>query len=345
MKSCVRLFVCMLFCIFCFSTYSVCAEDIREIKPYQVTRPSEVDDLFQKDIGRAFTLEFSITPTYKVTIKERGYLITRMTNEHHWGFDLYDDESCSTKNTHADKQGGWLLDPGEYYFKVSMSTAGAKSGYVYFLPASAIMKASVQINGDHAEISILIAESMNPDKVTLKYTNEVQSIETLTNYATKWNKTISDRKFTVNENGTYSVALVSTQDEWKKYYVAIDVPVQGITTEESKMSPEQSTDEKSADGKDTVDKPITEQKVNAKIEAAKKKARFGKKTVIKIFSNAGIKLTVKAKNARAKNKKFVKIKNGKTAKLTFSKKAVKGKYTFTVTSPDVGVKTITVRVK
>ena len=69
MKSCVRLFVCMLFCIFCFSTYSVCAEDIREIKPYQVTRPSEVDDLFQKDIGRAFTLEFSITPTYKVTIE------------------------------------------------------------------------------------------------------------------------------------------------------------------------------------------------------------------------------------------------------------------------------------
>ena len=81
------------------------------------------------------------------------------------------------------------------------------------------------------------------------------------------------------------------------------------------------------------------------LEAAKKMARFGKKTVIKIFSNAGIKLTVKAKNARAKNKKFVKIKNGKTAKLTFSKKAVKGKYTFTVTSPDVGVKTITVRVK
>ena len=49
-----------------------------------------------------------------------------------------------------------------------------------------------------------------------------------------------------------------------------------------------------------------------------------------------IRLTVKAKNARAKNKKYVKISSGKTAKLTFTKKAAKGVYKFTVTSPAKG---------
>ena len=62
-------------------------------------------------------------------------------------------------------------------------------------------------------------------------------------------------------------------------------------------------------------------------------------------------MTVKAKNKNAKNKKFVsKVKSGKTAKITFTKKAKKGKYTFTVTAPKNGQykavsKTITIKVK
>ena len=91
-------------------------------------------------------------------------------------------------------------------------------------------------------------------------------------------------------------------------------------------------------------------KGKATIKASKTSFKHGKKTVIKITSNAGTKLTVKAKNAKAKNKKFVTMKSGKTAKLTFTKKAAKGKYTFTVLSPASGnyqktSKTITIKVK
>ena len=83
---------------------------------------------------------------------------------------------------------------------------------------------------------------------------------------------------------------------------------------------------------------------------SKKTVKYGKKTTVKIMSNSGAKLTVKGKNARAKNKRFVIIKNGKTAKLIFSKKAKKGKYTFVVMSPANGnckatKKTITIKVK
>ena len=57
----------------------------------------------------------------------------------------------------------------------------------------------------------------------------------------------------------------------------------------------------------------------------------GKKTTVKVTSDSGAKLTAAGKNSKAKKalkKKYVKIKNGKTVKITFTKKAPKGKYTF-----------------
>lgn len=91
----------------------------------------------------------------------------------------------------------------------------------------------------------------------------------------------------------------------------------------------------------------------AKIKASKKTVKKGKKTTIKITSDSGAKLTVTPKNKKAKTakkKKTITIKNGKTAKITFKKTAVKGKYTFKVTSAAKGAykkttKTITIRVK
>ena len=86
---------------------------------------------------------------------------------------------------------------------------------------------------------------------------------------------------------------------------------------------------------------------SATIKASKSTVKKGKKSTVKITANSGGKITVKAKSKNAKNKEYVKIKNNK---LTFSKKAAKGKYTFTVTSAAKGnykktTKTITIRVK
>lgn len=91
----------------------------------------------------------------------------------------------------------------------------------------------------------------------------------------------------------------------------------------------------------------------ATIKVSKTKVKRGKKTTVKITSNSGAKLKIAVKNSRskkAKRKKYIKIKNGKTAKIIFGKKAVKGKYTFTVTSPKKGkfrktTKTIKITVK
>ena len=89
----------------------------------------------------------------------------------------------------------------------------------------------------------------------------------------------------------------------------------------------------SSDSSSSNNDSVSSAKVKATIKASKTTVKRGKKTVIKITSNSGAKLTVKAKNAIAKNKKFVKIKNNK---ITFTKKAAKGVYKFTVTSPANG---------
>ena len=87
--------------------------------------------------------------------------------------------------------------------------------------------------------------------------------------------------------------------------------------------------------------------VNATIKASKTTVKKGKKTTVKITANSGGKLKVKAKSKNADNKKYVKIKNNK---ITFLKKAPKGKYKFTVVSAANGnyketKKTISIRVK
>ena len=94
-------------------------------------------------------------------------------------------------------------------------------------------------------------------------------------------------------------------------------------------------------------------KLSATIKASPKTVKKGKKTTVKVTSNSGAKLKAAASNKKAKQalkKKFVKIKNGKTVKITFTKKAPKGKYKFKVTSPAKGgyektVKTVTIKVK
>lgn len=99
--------------------------------------------------------------------------------------------------------------------------------------------------------------------------------------------------------------------------------------------------------------PIDARPASATIKVSPKTVRKGKKTTVKVTSNSGAKLTAKASNSKAKKalkKKYVKIKAGKTAKITFTKKAPKGKYTFKVTSPAKGkfkktVKIITIKVK
>ena len=91
----------------------------------------------------------------------------------------------------------------------------------------------------------------------------------------------------------------------------------------------------------------------ATIKVTPKTVKKGKKTTVKVTSNSGAKLRTVASNKKAKSalkKKYVKIKEGKTAKITFTKKAPKGKYTFKVGSPANGkykgtIKTITINVK
>ena len=85
----------------------------------------------------------------------------------------------------------------------------------------------------------------------------------------------------------------------------------------------------------------------ATIKASKSTVKRGRKTTVKILSDAGSKLTVKGKSKNARNKKYVTIKG---AKITFKKKAPKGKYKFTATSAAKGsfmktTKTITIKVK
>ena len=79
-------------------------------------------------------------------------------------------------------------------------------------------------------------------------------------------------------------------------------------------------------------------------------AYVGKKTVLKVKSTSGTRVTLTGANKKAKNKKYVKLKNGKTAKITIKKKAKKGTYKFKATSAKgeyyyKATKTLTVKVR
>ncbi|MCR4843278.1 MAG: hypothetical protein K5840_08465 [Eubacterium sp.] len=75
--------------------------------------------------------------------------------------------------------------------------------------------------------------------------------------------------------------------------------------------------------------------VDATIKASKTKVKKGKKTTVKITSDAGTKLTIVAANKKTKKMvkaKKIKIKKGTKGKLVFTKKVKKGTYKFKVTS-------------
>ena len=78
-------------------------------------------------------------------------------------------------------------------------------------------------------------------------------------------------------------------------------------------------------------------KTDAAIKASTAKVKSGRAATVKVTSDSDSKLTVKASGSKAKKalkKKYVKVTNGKTAKIRFTKKAPKGKYTFKVISPE-----------
>ena len=69
------------------------------------------------------------------------------------------------------------------------------------------------------------------------------------------------------------------------------------------------------------------------IKASKTSVKKGKKTTVKMTTNSGGALTIKANSKNAKNKKYVKISG---SKVIFQKKAPKGTYKFKVTSAAKG---------
>jgi hypothetical protein len=90
--------------------------------------------------------------------------------------------------------------------------------------------------------------------------------------------------------------------------------------------------------------------ITASVTPSTTSVKRGKKTTVKVISDTGAKLTVKAKSKNARSKKNVTIKNGKVAKLIFGKKAAKGTYKFTVICPKKGkfkktTKIVTIKVK
>ena len=120
--------------------------------------------------------------------------------------------------------------------------------------------------------------------------------------------------------------------------------------DEKELAEKKAAEEKAAAEKKTEEKKKAVPKA-AKVKVSKTKVTKGKKTTVKITSDAGTKITVAAANARAKKKKYVsRIKAGKTAKITFAKKAAKGLYKFKVTVAGGNgfkktVKTVKIRVK
>ena len=274
-------------------------EQIMPIVPYAVTAPSQVDELWDKDIGRSFILGASMTPTYSIEVQERGYLIFRQSR--YYTVRLWNNASLTSQATKWSDWGGYLLDPGTYYLSVSMSTSPAdKSLYTYFLPLSAYVNVAVTVDGDHADITVnLLGEGMDESKVAIKWIDDHPQLKDANHYATPWKNKAEGRGFTVTKNGDYSVHMYTTQEAWKNFPAALDFKVEGIVD-----ATEAPTDEPTA--APIVIEPAPEEKKNVTVSGVKYSLSGSKATVTGMKNKNAAKLTIPA---------TVKA-NGKTYKVT-----------------------------
>ncbi len=168
-------------------------------------------------------------------------------------------------------------------------------------------------------------------------------------------KAVTDAVFS-EPNFKYGTNDVWTENGGKVYFwmPSVDFELQSLNVNGNKYEGSIKASNTSGTLKmSALEPPNNVIKLSATIKASPKTVKKGKKTTVKVTSNSGAKLKAAASNSKAKSalkKKYVKIKNGKTVKITFTKKAPKGKYKFKVTSPAKGnykktVKTVTIKVK
>ena len=200
---------------------------IGQVSLKQISRPGEIDTLMAADEGMLF-YSVSVDNYFSFAVPERGWVFLRSN----WDIDLYANASITQRIDRKvwDYQNGmqwygFYLDKSTYYIKTIRPNSNTTC-YGYFLPSSSVLKVNSSLSADHTS-AMLNCTSTIGSSATYSWVKDVSIPDNIQNDWFYSQKNILG-EFPVSENGTYSVRVTSSAQEWSKYPVDIHVTVEGI---------------------------------------------------------------------------------------------------------------------
>lgn len=308
------------------------------LEPVEISSPVEVEENIKQDVGMFAQHDASDmggyqhnSYYYKLNVEERGYLMIRALAELNLSYGttnsiiLWQNASMTANvkgyglinriaNKHADNYGYYYLDPGTYYLEMQAGRA-IQTCYAYFMPSSNVMSVSVNPMTGKADLNV----TTTVPQASIQWVKDDAKTTEIKNEKFYTNRT-AENTFEVKENGTYSVRVSSTDNDWKDFPVDVVVDVTGIKAPIEKMS-----------------KTVTVKKVSNTVTV--KKGKSVKATSKYKVSN---KTKVSKVTYKTSNKKVASV--SKSGKIKGVKKGY-AKITVTITFKDKSTKKLTFKVK
>ncbi|MBR1390589.1 MAG: leucine-rich repeat protein [Lachnospiraceae bacterium] len=209
------------------------------ITPMTITAPGQIEELVAADEGLVYVKTNDSGTTaetvYAITVNERGWLFFEnyRTNEGtaSWhrlaNTDLYANSSLSkeiTPNYWPDNGKTYYLDKGIYYLKIETMNC-THHAYMYWLPSSSVLSADVTLNETATAADINYHTSIG--STICSWVNDKATVDKIASNQFYSNSEAGDT-IHVTDNGTYSIRVKSSLDEWLDYPVDILVDVEGI---------------------------------------------------------------------------------------------------------------------
>lgn len=240
----------LLVCLFCLPLFTKkVSAATTEITPMTISRPGEIDENKDADLGIMYTEEEGTGDIiYTITIPERGWLIIDKNKEYYFP-RLFKNASLTSRIMHIRSYDGennfgrmfFYVDAGKYYL-LSRDNNYDCVTYGYFLPDSAAINHKLVKDKDNNGYTDTI--SFTPNLGTTYLRSGIVAPEDINN---GWGNasTNADDIYSISENGEYTIKAAFTDTEWKDFPVMYSFSVYDIGKE--------SKDSKTKDDSKTTD--------------------------------------------------------------------------------------------
>ena len=215
--------------------------------PVTITRPSQIPTLISQGKGLMHkTTADEVRFTFEVP--ERGWLFCKHSYPSGGvALNIYSDPQFTNEVAYARERDfgdgsesyccSYLDGKATYYGRTGTLWSGNTNWlYMFFLPASSVLKATVSVSSDKALITCTTNEIVtDAGTTTYSFGKGKRTVRDITD-GDDTMKSVATNTFEVTENGTYTVRVRSTEKEWTMFPMDVTVDVSGIV-DEIKMDP------------------------------------------------------------------------------------------------------------